>query len=146
MAKKKADIKIMITFVLGLIIYLVGLFLLFWSGLSKSGIIEVVVLTNNVIKSMKVFGIILFIIGFILFMWSVILLYKKDKIVESNRELLVEGKADVITIIVTTYIMIVMLVVCLVFDQVIGALLFGITIVIQSVLNSILVKYFNRRV
>jgi hypothetical protein len=36
-----------------------------------------------------------------------------------------------------------MLVVCLMFDQVIGALLFGIAILIQNVLNAILIKYFS---
>jgi hypothetical protein len=38
-----------------------------------------------------------------------------------------------------------MLVVCLLFDEVIGALLFGIAIMIQSILNTVLIKYFKNR-
>lgn len=76
-------------------------------------------------------------------MISVILLYKNNDITENTRELVIEGRADVITIIVMTYVMIFMLVTCLLFDEVIGALLFGITILIQSILNTILIKYFK---
>lgn len=142
---KKVEIKTLVIFVIGLVTYLVGLFLLFWAGLSKNNIIHFIDLTNNVITKMKIIGIIVFIIGFILFMFAVVSMYKKDKIVESNRDLIIEGKADVITIIVMTYIMIVMLVLCLLFDQIIGALLFGFVILIQSVMNNILIKYFDRK-
>ena len=47
--------------------------------------------------------------------------------------------------IVMTYVLIFMLVVCLLFDEVIGALLFGIAILIQSILNTVLIKYFKNR-
>ncbi len=142
---KKVDLKMFICFIVGLVTYLVGLFLLFWSGLSKNNVIHFIDLTNNVITKMKIIGIVLFVIGFILFMFAVVSMYKKDKIVESNRDLIIEGKADVITIIIMTYIMIVMLVLCLLFDQIIGALLFGVVILVQSVVNNVLIKYFDRK-
>ena len=53
--------------------------------------------------------------------------------------------ALVITIIVMTYILIFMLVICLIFDEVIGALLFGIAILIQSVLNNFLLRYYSKK-
>jgi hypothetical protein len=45
-----------------------------------------------------------------------------------------------------TYILIVMMVLCLIFDELIGAVLFGIAIIIQNVLNNILVRYYNKKV
>ena len=94
---------------------------------------------------MKLYGLVLFLIGFVIFMVSVVLLYKNNEITENVRELVIEGKADVITIVVMTYVLIFMLVVCLLFDEVIGALLFGIAILIQSILNTVLIKYFKNR-
>ena len=145
--KSKFNIAVMIGFMGGLIIYLVGLFLLFGASVTKIDFIKKIffnlVLTNNAIASIKIYGLVLFLIGFIIFMISVILLYKNNDITENTRELVIEGRADVITIIVMTYVMICMLVTCLLFDEVIGALLFGITILIQSILNTILIKYFK---
>ena len=138
--KSKFNIAVMIGFMGGLIIYLVGLFLLFGASVTKIDFIKKIffnlVLTNNAIASIKIYGLVLFLIGFIIFMISVILLYKNNDITENTRELVIEGRADVITIIV-------MMVTCLLFDEVIGALLFGITILIQSILNTILIKYFK---
>ena len=85
----------------------------------------------------------MFLIGFTIFIISVVLLYKNNKITESNKELIIEGQADVITLLVMSYVLIFMLVVCLMFDQVIGALLFGIALLIQNLLNAILIKYFS---
>lgn len=143
------NVLAIIIFIIGLVIYLVGLFLLFGSTLGKVAIIKklfsfVPMIVNGSLSSIKLIGGILFAIGFIVFMIAVILLYKDNKITEDNKNLIIEGKADVITIIIMTYVMIFMLVLCLVFDEVIGALLFGITIVVQSVLNSILINYFNK--
>ena len=42
-----------------------------------------------------------------------------------------------------TYIMIFMIVVCLLTDQIIGALLFGITIILQTIINAILIRYYS---
>mgnify|MGYP003291394707 CR=1 FL=1 len=36
-----------------------------------------------------------------------------------------------------------MIVLCLLTEQVIGALLFGITIILQTIINTILIKYFS---
>jgi hypothetical protein len=102
-------------------------------------------LTRSTLLSIKVFGAILFLIGFVIFMISVILLYKEDKIKENIKELIIEGRADVITIIVMTYVLIFMLVICLIFDEVIGALLFGLAILVQSVLNNFLLRYYRRK-
>ena len=71
------------------------------------------------------------------------MLYKKNEVQDSTRSLIIEGKADVITLIVMTYIMIFMIVVCLMSDQIIGALLFGVTIILQTIINSILIKYYS---
>lgn len=145
---KKKNISLIIAFIAGLIIYLTGLFILFCSTLTRienfRRLFPNLVYTRNSLMGVKLLGCILFIIGFIIFMVSVVLLYKKDKIKENVQELIIEGKADVITIIVMTYLLIFMLVICLVFDQVIGALLFGITLLIQSVLNNTLIKYFKK--
>lgn len=143
----KKKLSVMVSFVAGLIIYLIGLFLLFGSSMSKVTLLEKVFnkmpLTTEVIFGMKITGLVMFLIGFVIFMISVILLYKNNDITENTRELIIEGQADVITIVVMTYVMIFMLVVCLLFDEVIGALLFGVSIIIQSVLNTILIKYFK---
>ncbi len=147
--KNKFNITIMISFFGGLVIYLIGLFLLFGSSITKieflRKIFSNIALTESAVNSMKLYGLILFLIGFVIFMVSVVLLYKNNEITENVRELVIEGKADVITIVVMTYVLIFMLVVCLLFDEVIGALLFGIAILIQSILNTVLIKYFKNR-
>ena len=147
--KNKFNVTIMISFFGGLVIYLIGLFLLFGSSITKieflRKIFSNITLTESAVNSMKLYGLILFLIGFVIFMVSVVLLYKNNEITENVRELVVEGKADVITIVVMTYVLIFMLVVCLLFDEVIGALLFGIAILIQSILNTVLIKYFKNR-
>ena len=148
--KKKIKISYVIGFISGLIIYLIGLFLLFGASLVKldsvRNYIPDVLLTRGTISNIKVLGLVLFLIGFIVFMVSIINLYKEEKIKENVKDLIVEGRADVITIIVMTYVLIVMLIICLLLDEVIGALLFGIAILIQSVLNTCLIKYFKKRV
>ena len=147
--KSKFNLTIMISFFGGLVIYLIGLFLLFGASVSKleflRKIFGTISLTDNAVNSMKLYGLILFLIGFVIFMVAVILLYKNNEITENVRELVIEGKADVITIVVMTYVLIFMLVVCLLFDEVIGALLFGIAIMVQSILNTVLIKYFKNR-
>lgn len=147
--KKKNKVYYVSGFVCGLIIYLVGLFLLFGASLTRlegiKRLLPDIIITRSTILSIKIFGAILFLFGFVIFMISVILLYKEDKIKENVKELIIEGRADVITIIVMTYILIFMLVICLIFDEVIGALLFGIAIFIQSVLNNFLLRYYRKR-
>ena len=147
--KKKNKIYLIVGFICGLIIYLVGLFLLFGASLTRlEGIKKIlpdIILTRSTLLSIKIFGAILFLIGFVIFMISVILLYKEDKIKENDKELIIEGRADVITIIVMTYVLIFMLVICLIFDEVIGALLFGVAILIQSVLNNFLLQYYRKK-
>ena len=147
--KSKFNLTIMISFFGGLVIYLIGLFLLFGASVSKleflRKIFGTISLTDNAVNSMKLYGLILFLIGFVIFMVAVILLYKNNEITENVRELVIEGKADVITIVVMTYVLIFMLVICLLFDEVIGALLFGIAIMVQSILNTVLIKYFKNR-
>ena len=147
--KKKNKIYLITGFICGLITYLVGLFLLFGASLTRlegvKRILPDIIITRSTILSIKIFGAVLFLIGFVIFMISVILLYKEDKIKENVKELIIEGRADVITIIVMTYILIFMLVICLIFDEVIGALLFGIAILIQSVLNNFLLRYFRKK-
>ena len=148
---KKMQVAMTFSFVLGMVLYLSGLFLIFGTSLSKmewaKNFFANFPLTNNVIDNMKLYGCILFLIGFVVFIISVILLYKNNKITESTKELIIEGQADVITIVVMSYVMIFMLVICLMFDQIIGALLFGVALLIQNLLNAVLIKYFshNRR-
>ena len=148
--KKKIKVSYVIGFIFGLIIYLIGLFLLFGASLIKldsvRNFLPDVLLTRGTISNVKILGLVLFLIGFIIFMVSVINLYKEEKIKENVKDLIVEGRADVITIIVMTYVLIVMLIICLLLEEVIGALLFGIAILIQSVLNTCLIKYFKKRV
>lgn len=127
-------------FVIGLILYLVGLYFLLCSKFNILWINKFIELDIN----FKVWGIILFTIGFVVFMIAIIFLYKDDHIKDTNRELIIEGKADVITIMVMTYLMMFMLIICLIFDEMIGALLFGVTVLIQSLLNSFLVRYFSK--
>lgn len=147
--KDKFNITIMISFFSGLVIYLIGLLLLFGASATKLEFLRKlftnIALTDNAVNSMKLYGLILFLIGFVIFMVSVVLLYKNNEITENVRELVIEGKADVITIVVMTYVLIFMLVICLLFDEIIGALLFGLAILIQSILNTVLIKYFKNR-
>ena len=124
------------------------LLLLLSSSIKKAGFIRIfnssVVVTSDMIVKLKILGAILFLVGFLLFLLAVIFLYKEDKIQENNVNLIIEGKADVITIIVMTYVMIFMLVVCLVFNEYIGAFLFGFAIVIQTIINSLLIRLYNK--
>ena len=149
MKKKDNKLQIITTcgFIFGLVLYLSGLFLIFGTTLSKLDFAREffykLPLTNNIVDNMKLYGCIMFFIGFTIFIISVVLLYKNNKITESNKELIIEGQADVITLLVMSYVLIFMLVVCLMFDQVIGALLFGIALLIQNLLNAILIKYFS---
>lgn len=144
---KKTNVVTVILFIVGLILYLMGLFFLLGFGIRNSFLSKFffnnMVVTEALAMRFKIVGIVLFILGFILFMISIISLYKNDGIKEDNLNLIIEGKADVITIIIMTYVMIFMIVICLLYDQLIGALLFGITIVIQSVVNGILIKYYS---
>ena len=136
-------------FVIGLVLYIIGLFLLFGTTLERISFVKKIfnsipLLYNSSNGAIKLYGGILFVIGFVIFMVSVILLYKDNKIMEDTKNLIIEGKADVITIVIMTYVLIFMLVICLVFDEIIGALLFGLSIIIQSIVNSILISYYNK--
>ena len=145
--KRKTSMLTMLFFAIGLVMYLTGMILLFCSSLKKIPLLEAffsnVNLNSNILNSMKLVGGLLFLIGFIIFIIAVILLYKNNEVQDSTRSLIIEGKADVITLIVMTYIMIFMIVVCLLTDQIIGALLFGITIILQTIINAILIKYYS---
>lgn len=146
--RRKKSVLTILLFVIGLVIYLVGLLLIFGSGISKTAIVQKLFSNVNlsvaVIKNMKIMGAIMFVFGFAIFMMSIVFLYKNDNIQEDNKNLIIEGKADVITLIVMNYVMMFMVVICLLYNELIGALLFGVTIVIQSILNSILVSYYNK--
>ncbi len=146
--KRKISIVTILLFVIGIVMYLGGLFLLFGSGISKTSLSNIffsnIVLTSSILNKMKIIGAILFLLGFILFMIAVIFLYKNDNIQENTVNLIIEGKADVITLIVMTYVLIFMIVICLLYNELIGALLFGITIIIQSVVNTILIRYYSK--
>ena len=145
--KRKTSMLTMLFFVIGLVLYLTGIILLFSSSLKKIPLLEAffsnIDYTSNVLNSMKLTGGILFFVGFIIFIIAVILLYKNNDVKDNTRSLIIEGKADVITLIVMTYVMIFMIVLCLLCDQVIGALLFGIAIIVQTLINAILIKYYN---
>lgn len=146
--KRKINIFVMLLFIIGLVLYLFGLLLLFGSSLNKISLIETffsnVDLTNELLYKIKIGGGLLFFVGFVIFMIAVIYFYKNDDIQENSRNLIIEGKADVITMIIMNYAMIFMIVICLIYNQIIGALLFGITIIIQNVVNAILIKYYSR--
>lgn len=146
--RKRSSGFIIFVFIVGLITYLCGLLLLLTSSFKKAGFIKLfnsnALVTNDMIVKLKILGAILFFIGFLIFLIAVIFLYKDDKIQENNVNLIIEGKADVITIIVMTYILIFMLVVCLIFNEYIGALLFGLSIIIQTVINSLLIRLYNK--
>ena len=148
---KKLQVVTTFSFVLGLGLYISGLFLIFGTSISKlefaRNFFSKIPITSNIVDNMKLYGCILFLIGFVIFIISVILLYKNNKITESTKELIIEGQADVITLVVMSYVLIFMLVVCLMFDQIIGALLFGVALLIQNIMNAVLLKYFshNRR-
>lgn len=146
--KRKISIVTILLFVIGIVMYLGGLFLLFGSGISKTPLSNIffsnIVLTSSILNKMKIIGAILFLLGFIIFMIAVIFLYKNDNIQENTVNLIIEGKADVITLIVMTYVLIFMIVICLLYNELIGALLFGITIIIQSVVNTILIRYYSK--
>ena len=133
-------------FVIILISYLVGLFILVYASVTKKGLLFDANLTSNDFRMMKIVGLVIFAVGFTVFMISIIKLYQTEDMGENNFSLIIEGKADVITIIMMTYILIVMMVLCLIFDELIGAVLFGIAIIIQNVLNNILVRYYNKKV
>ena len=145
--KRKTSMLTMLFFAIGLVLYLTGIILLFSSSLKKIPLLKAffsnVNLTTSMLNSMKLVGGILFFVGFVVFIIAVILLYKNNEVQDNTRNLIIEGKADVITLIVMTYLMIFMIVVCLLCDQIIGALLFGFTIIMQTVINTILIKYFS---
>lgn len=145
--KRKVSMLTMLFFAVGLVLYLTGIILLFSSNLKSLPLFDAffsnVNITNNILNSMKLIGGILFLVGFTIFIVSVILLYKNNDVKDNTRNLIIEGKADVITIIVMTYVMIFMIVICLLCNQLIGALLFGVSVVVQTVINGILLKYYS---
>lgn len=142
--KRKLSVLAMLCFVLGLVLYLAGIIMLFSSSLRQVPIFEAFFSNAMNFGNVKLIGGLLFLIGFIVFMIAVVLLYKNNNVIDNTRNLIIEGKADVITLIVMTYVMIFMVVVCLLYDELIGALLFGVTIIIQTVLNSILINYYSK--
>lgn len=141
--KRKISLVTILFFVIGLVLYLTGILLLFSSSLKKISFFKDFFLKAD-LTEMKILGAVLFIIGFIIFMIAVVLLYKNNNVSDNARNLIIEGKADVITLIIMTYIMIFMIVICLVYDEIIGALLFGVTIVLQTIINSILISYYSK--
>ncbi|MGN1371760.1 MAG: hypothetical protein ACI4XM_05765 [Candidatus Coprovivens sp.] len=145
---RKIGIFSILCFVVGLSLYLVGIILLFSSSLRNISLFSIffskLVFTTELIRKLKVLGVILFVIGFIVFMIAVISLYKNNDSMDNHKNLIIEGKADVITLVIMTYVMIFMVVICLLYDELIGALLFGITIVIQTLLNSLLISYYSK--
>lgn len=145
---KKSKSLASVAFAGGLIIYLAGLFMILASSLSNLTIVKKILiflsLSRQSLSTMRNFGIILFFVGFVIFIWALIILYKNNEMFESNRNLIIEGKADVITIVIMTYVLIFMLVICLLFNELIGALLFGITLVVQNIVNSMLIKYYTK--
>ena len=143
--KDKYDTVFSTFFIVGLVMYLTGILLLAFYVLENNNIFKLFDFTNNILHLIKILGVILFFIGFLLFIISVIKFYKNNNTIDSNKELIIEGKADVITIMVTTYIMLIMLVICLIFDQVLGAVLFAILIFLQSVINSGLFWYYSKK-
>ncbi len=150
MNRKQRKIKTftILLFVIGLVIYLVGLLLIFGSTIGKTSFVSLFFSNAQfdliVINRMKLIGCSLFVVGFVLFMMSIIFLYKNNEIYEDNKNLIIEGKADVITLIVMFYVMMFMVVICLIYNEIIGALLFGVTIIIQCLLNAGLIRYFNK--
>lgn len=146
--KRKLSTFNMLVFVVGLVIYLTGLLLLFIAGISRTSFADIflskVELTTQLIANLKTTGLVLFVSGFIIFIIAVIFLYKNNHIQENNTNLIIEGKADVITLIIMTYVMLFMMVICLVYNELIGALLFGVSVIIQSLINSILIWYFSK--
>lgn len=146
--KRKLSVLSVLCFVIGLVLYLVGIVLLFSSILRNVSVFKVIfaniTFTTELLNKFKLVGALLFVIGFIIFMIAVVLLYKNNNVIDNSKNLIIEGKADVITLIVMTYVMIFMVVICLLYDELIGALLFGVTIIIQSVLNSLLISYYSK--
>ncbi len=146
--RRKLSMFNMVLFVIGLVIYLAGLLLLFGASISKTSLAKIffssIVMTTQLVNTLKMVGTILFIIGFIIFMIAVVFLYKNDEIQENKTNLIIEGKADVITLVVMTYVLMFMMVICLVYNELIGALLFGVAIVIQSIVNNMLIRYFSK--
>lgn len=142
--KRKLSVLAMLCFVLGLVLYLAGIIMLFSSSLRQVPVFEAFFSNAMNFGNVKLIGGVLFLIGFIVFMIAVVLLYKNNNVIDNTRNLIIEGKADVITLIVMTYVMIFMVVVCLLYDELIGALLFGVTIIIQTTLNSILISYYSK--
>ena len=143
--KRKLSVLAMLCFVLGLVLYLAGIIMLFSSSLRQVPVFEAFFSNAMNFGNVKLIGGLLFLIGFIVFMIAVVLLYKNNNVIDNTRNLIIEGKADVITLIVMTYVMIFMVVVCLLYDELIGALLFGVTIIIQTTLNSILISYYSKK-
>lgn len=142
--KRKLSVLAMLCFVLGLVLYLAGIIMLFSSSLRQVPVFEAFFSNAMNFGNVKLIGGLLFLIGFIVFMIAVVLLYKNNNVIDNTRNLIIEGKADVITLIVMTYVMIFMVVVCLLYDELIGALLFGVSIIIQTTLNSILISYYSK--
>jgi hypothetical protein len=121
--KRKLSMLTMLFFVSGLVLYLVGIILIFSSSLKKIPLFDTLFanldITNGVLSNMKIVGGILFFIGFVVFMVAVVLLYKNNDVHDNTRNLIIEGKADVITLIIMTYVMIFMVVICLIYDELI---------------------------
>lgn len=141
--KRKINVLTILFFVIGLVLYLLGILLLFSSVLKNVSVFKGFFVNIN-ITNVKMAGGFFFLIGFIIFMISVILLYKNNTVVDNTRNLIIEGKADVITLIIMTYVMIFMVVICLIYDEIIGALLFGISIIVQTIVNNILISYYSK--
>ena len=144
MKQKKLDYNLLFKccFVLGLILYLGGLLLLFGASFKSPKIMQLFGGIDAALP-VKITGIILFAIGFFMFLAGLIYFYKSNKLFEQNKDLIIEGKADMITIMVMTYLMIFMVIICIILDELIGALLFGVCIVVQSVINMVLLKIFS---
>ena len=130
-------------FVLGIVLYVCGLFLLLVSFF-KSSKITAMFHSSTAVTVFKVISISAFAIGFFIFVLGLVYFYKSNKLFDQNKDLIIEGKADMITIVIMTYLMIFMVIICIILDELIGALLFGICIVVQSVVNMCLLLYFRK--
>ena len=124
---------------LGLSLYLSGFFLIAFIYFDRLKFFKFI---ENP-KHLSFIAFILLIVGFVILGFELLHFYKYTTVVKQKEELIIEGKINIINIILINYLTLFMTILCLLFKQYIAIFLFVISLLIINVSNFLLKKYYK---
>ena len=129
-------------FMVGFMLDVIGLILILSSTLKNISLLSNI--NSNIISMLKIVGGILFGIGLIICIIGLVMIYKYDNVIDKRRDLVIEGKAGIITILIMNVVLLLLFVMCILMDEYFAAILFGLALLILNVLNRVLIAIFSK--